>query len=107
MPWSDTGRDQRAAATAGLVTDISIHSADPGTDGTANEWDRVTANFSADGTGQQTASVSFTGDPSTAATHVGFWSGTDFLGAFGRTSGDAESNAAGEYGADIPLVANA
>lgn len=114
MTWSDAGRNQRAAATAALVASVSMHTGDPGAAGTANEWtggspaySRQTPSFTADGTGVQSAEVVFNGPANEPATHIGFWDGTDFIGSWVRTSGDAAANAEGEFTANIPITSNA
>lgn len=103
MAWSLSGRNKRAAATAALVDAVSLHTADPGEAGTANEWssggyERKAPSFGSPSGGVVTASpIDFSGPASTTAAYVGLWDDGDFLGAVPRGSGDVAANAAGEY----------
>jgi len=105
MAWSTTGRNRRADATAALINECSLHSSDPGSNGTTAEWSgggytRVAPSFSAASGGVAGLSdpMDFSGEPSTEANFMGFWAGDgQFLGSVGRESGDAAANAAGEY----------
>jgi hypothetical protein len=111
MPWNNDGRNQRANATANLVTAVSMHNGDPGANG-ANEWSggsysRKSPSWSQGGAGVREASVDFEGPANEAATHVGFWNGGTFLGGFARTSGDTNANANGEYTANLAITSNA
>jgi hypothetical protein len=105
MAWSTNGRNARAEATADLIVSCSLHTADPGASGTDAEWSgggysrQVPAFGSASGgvVGLSTA-MEFSGPSETNAAFLGLWgTGPTFLGAVARTSGDAASNAAGEY----------
>lgn len=93
--------DQLAHLT-GKVGQLSLHSADPGTNG-ANETTAArktpTFNAPANGSTDLAAQVDFTGGAANGAvTHVGLWhaDGTTFMGSY-ALSGDASFNAAGEY----------
>lgn len=103
MAWSTAGRNARADATAGLVTHLSLHSADPGTTG-ANEvtgggYARLVPTYTAaaSGVADLSAPLDFSTPASQTVSHLGMWAGTTFLGGWARTSGDAAANAAGEY----------
>lgn len=95
--------------TAGLdaFDKLTLHSDAPGVDGTANvvsaapvtcTWDTAESDG---GTGRQrtlAAAVEFTGaTPTTAVAYIGLWDDTVYLGYITRTTGDAATNAAGEY----------
>jgi hypothetical protein len=105
MAWSTAGRNARAEATSALITSCSLHTADPGAAGTDNEWSgggyaRQTPSFGSatNGVVGLLADLEFSGNPSTTAAYLGLWgTGPTFLGSVARTSGDAASNAAGEY----------
>lgn len=108
MSWSTYGRNRRADETAALIDAISLHTADPGAAGTANEWadggySRQAPVFAPadEGVASLTGPVDFTGEPATEAAFIGLWEDVEgtptFLGAAPRSGGDAASNAAGEY----------
>jgi hypothetical protein len=103
MAWSTAGLNQRADATAALVTHISLHSADPGATGT-NEvsgggYARLVPSYgsASGGVADLTAGLDFSTPADQAVSHIGLWASATFLGGFARTSGDAAANAAGEY----------
>lgn len=117
MAWTVAGQNQRADATAALVANISLHSADPSTTG-ANEvsgggYVRIAPTYAAasGGVADISAALEFSTPADQAVSHIGFWdsAGTPvFLGGFARTSGDAAANAAGEYTvSSAPITANA
>lgn len=90
------------ALTADL---LSLHSGDPGADGTANElsggsYARQAATFNAANAGSRAlnANVDFTCTANTSVTYLGVWknTGTVFLGSV-ALSGDQTANAAGQY----------
>lgn len=103
--WSTEGRNRRASAVAALISKVSLHTADPGVSGSSNEWSggsyaRQTPVFgsASGGVVGLTAQMDFDGLPLTDAAFVGVWaSDSAFLGSAPRDSGDAASNAAGEY----------
>jgi hypothetical protein len=115
MSWATAGRNKRADATAALITAVSLHTGDPGGSGTSNEWSgggyaRQTPSFAAasGGAADLSAAMAFTGPAATTAAYVGLWQGSTFLGSFARSSGDAASNAAGEYNVtSLPVQAAA
>lgn len=100
MPLTDSSLNYMADQWAASVTEVSLHTADPGTTG-ANESTagRQVPAFSAAANGDLTVSgtESFTGGAANGAcTYVGFWRGATFAGGFALT-GDQTFNAAGEY----------
>lgn len=105
MAWSIAGRNARAEATAGLIVEVSLHTDDPGADGTANEvsgggYSRQSPQFgsASDGTVGLTEPMEFSGPGETSVEYAGLWGdGGAFLGAVGRAGGDGAFNAAGEY----------
>lgn len=85
---------------------LSLHTGDPGADGTANEvsgggYARVAATFNAAASGERAlnADVQFAGPASGAATHVGFWEdgAPDVFHGSVALTGDQAFNADGEY----------
>lgn len=94
--------DDLAAYFGSRVDKISLHSADPGATG-ANEVvtaGRQTPAWGTNGSGQLTLSSAdnFTGAPATTTvSHIGLWLAGVYRGSISRTSGDAATNAAGEY----------
>jgi hypothetical protein len=105
MAWSTAGRNQRADATAALIDEVGIHTADPGVAGTSNEWtgggyarQAPTYDAASSGVASLDAALDYTGPATTNAVWFSLWgTGSVFLGAVERTSGDAASNASGEY----------
>jgi hypothetical protein len=105
MAWSTAGRNARADATAALIAEVSLHTGDPGAAGTDNEWSgdgytrQAPAYDPADaGVAELDGPIPFDGPALTNAAWFGLWAaGPVFLGAVERASGDAASNAAGEY----------
>lgn len=103
MALNNTALNVMADALRAAATHLSLHSADPGTTGTAvTSHARVAAAWPA-ATGSGDLSISnknFTGGAANGAvTHVGLWSAATsgvFYGGFPLT-GDQTSNAAGEY----------
>lgn len=114
MPgWSDAGKNLRANATADLVTHISLHSSDPGSDG-SNEvseggYSRLVPNYDSanNGIADLNDTLSFDTPANQTVSHIGLWASSTFLGGFERTSGDAAANAAGEYNVtSAPITAS-
>lgn len=105
MSWSTDGRDLFATANTDLIVAVSVHSGDPGSAGTDDEWtgggySRQSPVWDAadGGTVGLDEPLEFAGPPLTDAAYVGLWAaGGVFVGAVARGSGDAASNAAGEY----------
>ncbi|MFP3907125.1 MAG: hypothetical protein ACLFRV_03945 [Acidimicrobiales bacterium] len=109
MAWSDDGMKERADAVAALFDEVSLHTGDPGSSGTANEWSgggyaRQSPSYDAatiDGStavASLSSAMSFTGPANEDAAYVGLWgTGSVFLGSVARSGGDASANAAGEY----------
>lgn len=78
------------------VNTLSLHTGNPGADGTSNEYSggdyaRVSATFASAASGQRALSTSvvFDGTPSDTVSWLGFWYGSTFRGA-------AELDAAGD-----------
>ena len=89
-----------AAAIAGDLTKLRLHTADPsagsGTTFLTTAADK-TVTCTATGGVVTVPSTAFTGGAASGAcTHVSVWSGTTYRGAFALT-GDQAFNAAGEY----------
>ena len=68
------------------ITQASLHTGNPGTDGTANElatagYARQNASFNAAASRQRTlgADVSFVTVPGSTITHVAYWNGSTFI----------------------------
>lgn len=105
MALTDATLNSLGTHLASLCTHLSLHTASPGSGG-ANECSgggyarqAVTFNVDADGDLTISATESFTGTPSSAATHVGLQSassGGTFRGGYALT-GDQTFNAAGQY----------
>ncbi len=115
MTLTDAALNAGADAIAGVISHVSLHSADPGGTG-ANEltgggYARQPVTWgSATGTVvSPTGTLSFSGTASQGVTHVGFWtalSGGTWRGSAPLT-GDTALNAAGEYNVtDIDLDLN-
>lgn len=104
MPLTDSSLNYMADQWAASVTEMSLHTADPGATG-ANESSagrQVPAFSAATGSGDLTISgpESFTGGAASGpCTHIGLWRGATFAGGFALT-GDQTFNAAGEYTVD-------
>ena len=102
MALNNNGLNVMANALASSFPYLSLHSANPGTTGTAEtSAARVAANWSAASDGDITATDrNFTGGTaSSAVAYVGIWSaasGGTFGGGF-ATSGDATFSGSGEY----------
>jgi len=112
MPYTELAKHSMLAKIVGkatpnaAVTDLSIHTADPGLTG-ENEvtggtpaYSRVSVtetDFDAPAAGETVLNndKAFNGPANEGATHFGIWSGTDFLGG-GPNSGDLTFNAEGE-----------
>lgn len=101
--YSDVAKHQ--ALDAITIDRMSLHSGDPGVNGTANEisgngYTRQACSFNAAAAGARVlgAAVDFVGPASQVVTWVGLWlnAGTVFKGAKALT-GDQAMNAAGEY----------
>lgn len=89
------------------VTKLSLHTGNPGADGTANEYSgggyaRQDATFAAaaDGKRELSQAVVFSGTPEATVSWLGYWSGSTFRGA-------TELDGAGEnaFDADTGLLA--
>jgi hypothetical protein len=113
MAWSPAGLNQRADATAALVTSVSLHSADPGTTGTdevtGGGYTRLAPTYDSatGGVADLNAGLDFATPADQTVSHIGLWATATFLGGFARTSGDAAANAAGEYTvATAPITAS-
>lgn len=89
-----------ANALVSEITQMSLHSADPGAAGTSNETTaaRKSITLVNDGSGNLSVSnVAFTGGTANGAVqYCAIWAGATFKGKF-VLSGDAAFNAAGEY----------
>lgn len=107
----DDAKNDLAEFFGTQVDAISLHSASPGTTG-ANELSgttRQTPVWELDAVGELVLSAAedFTGaTPLTNVTHLGLWLGGVFRGHITRTSGDAATNAAGEYSVSGVSVTN-
>jgi len=105
MAWSEAGRNARAEATAALIEECSLHSADPGAAGTTAEWSgggyaRQAPSFGSASGGVVGLStpMAFEGTEGTTGAFMGLWgSGGTFLGSVARAGGDAEVPSSGEY----------
>ena len=101
MPLLDATLNSMADHLAGLITHVSLHTADPGTSG-ANESSAgrqpVTWTAAATGDIEATAPLEFTGGTASGPiTHVGFWSaatGGTFHGSQ-ATTGDSTFSSTG------------
>lgn len=108
---TDDLRNDLATFLGTQVDALSLHSANPGTTG-VNEIDvdaRQEPSWTLGSTGELELSGAedFTGaDPETTVTHVGLWLDGVFRGHLTRTSGDAATNAAGEYSVSGISVTN-
>lgn len=89
----------------GLTVDtLSLHTGDPGSDGTANEvtgdgYERKAATFAAAAGGERvlSSSVQFAGPANEDAAYLGLWESTAYKGKIQITSGDTTFNASGEF----------
>lgn len=86
------------------IDTLSLHSGDPGADGTANEvsgngYTRKSCTFAAASGGEKAlaSAVTFDTPSEQSITHIGMWAGSTFRLSKARTSGDAAANVAGEY----------
>lgn len=86
------------------ITDVGIHTADPGAAGTTaevsgNGYARLTPTFAAAASGVRALSsaLDFDGPANEDATWFSIWNGATFLGKGQITSGDTQFNAAGEF----------
>lgn len=96
----NTGEVQvAAAAIAADIDGMTLHSGDPGTDGTANTTSaskQAVTPSATDGV-ITIGSTAFTGgEASGDCAYIGLWAATVFRGSFPLT-GDQTFNAAGEY----------
>jgi len=114
MPgFTNDAKNTMLAALVGLatptntVTHISLHTADPGSNGASEvtggdpAYARVAvteANWDAAANGEITlaADTPFDGPAGGDATHMGIWDGTTFLGG-GAITGDTTFNAEGDF----------
>lgn len=103
MSLNDTALNAMADHLGTLITHVSLHSADPGANGSnevATNRVPVTWNPASSGDISLASSLSFTGGPASGAvTYLGLWSaatGGTFYGA-SPVAGDQTMNAAGEY----------
>lgn len=103
MPLTDATLNSLGTSLAGLITHISLHSADPGATGTSEVGTRQAVSWSVDADGDLTmtgGTRAFTGLTANQAIHsVGYWSastGGTFRGS-NPVSGDTTANSAGEY----------
>ena len=85
------------------INTLSLHTADPGAAGTANEvtgggYSRQSCTFAAAASGGRALStaVNFTLTPNQAVAWLGFWAGATFRGPR-ALSGDTSANALGQY----------
>lgn len=93
------------AMLSGLtITDVSLHTGDPGSAGTANEvsgngYTRLTPTFASPSGGERALSTAldFDGPANGDATWFAIWDSSTFLGKGQITSGDTQFNAAGEF----------
>lgn len=110
MAWSTAGRNVRADLVAGVIAKVSLHTADPDpSEGASFEWSgggyvRQSPSFSAavGGVASLSSELVFAGPALEDAAFVGLWDSSNvFLGGAPRTSGDAASNAAGQYNISV------
>lgn len=101
MPLLDATLDSMADHLAGLITHVSLHTADPGTTGASESTaarQPVTWGSAAGGDIAATAALEFTGGTASGpVTHVGFWSaatGGTFHGSQ-TTTGDSTFSSTG------------
>lgn len=88
MPANTAALARAANGLASTVTQFSLHTNDPGSNGTANEisggaYERrpVAYGTTSNGTASITGNVVFQGPAGTpTVTHLGFWAGSTFLG---------------------------
>ncbi len=107
MAWSDAGKILRAEASAGFITHLSLHSADPGTTGanevSGNGYARLAPNYgSASIVGavaecDLVAELEFDTPSEQSVPYLGSWQNTTWLGAWARASGDPAANVDGKY----------
>lgn len=108
--YSDDGFDQLFLSGVDNADLMTLHSGDPGADGTGNvisdapvacAWAAAEAATPSGRQRKLSAAVEFTGaTPSTSVAYFGLWkAGTPntWLGRIARASGDAATNAAGAY----------
>lgn len=99
MPLNTSGIQVGADAIAADINKLTLHTGDPGVDGTANvsSAGAQTVTVTASGGVVTVPSTAFTGGAASGpCTYVAVWNGANFRGAFPLT-GDQVFNAAGEY----------
>lgn len=108
MPLNTSELQIAAAAMAADINSMSLHSGNPGANGTANETTaaRQTIACTATGGNLTVPQAAFTGVAANGpVTYLGLWNGTNFRGAFALT-GDQSANAAGQYTVDSWQIPN-
>lgn len=85
------------------IDTLSLHSGDPGSDGSTNEvsgggYARQSCTFAAAASGERalSAAVDFSTPASQSVTYLGFWASSTFRGSKALT-GDLVANSAGQY----------
>ena len=85
------------------INTLSLHSGDPGANGTSNEisgngYARQACTFAAAANGERalSANVDFSAPALQAITYMGFWTSSTFRGSKALT-GDLAANSAGQY----------
>ena len=106
MPgYTDNAKNGMLGQLRGRITHISLHTASPGSAGTnevsGGSYARASvsaSNFTAASGGEFTlnAPLNFNGPASGAATHIGIWDASNFLGG-GAITGDTAFNAEGAF----------
>ena len=103
MALNDNGLNAMGDGLAALVTHASLHTADPGTDGSnESSASRVACTISVSAAGVMSVSnLDFTGGASSGSVFsIGFWDAStsgNFYGDQAIETGDTTFNAAGEY----------
>lgn len=95
-----------AAAIAGAIDTLKVHTGDPGAAGTANTTTAApqTVTATASGGNITIPSTNFTGGAASGpCTYVSYWAGSTFYGSE-PLSGDQTFNAAGEYTVDSVTI---
>ena len=105
MPYTVEGKNGMLESHRARITEVSLHTADPGSAGdnevTGNGYARVSvtsADFNAPSGGEMTLAntLDFVGPANGTVTHGGFWDGTTFV-SYGAITGDTTFNAEGNF----------
>lgn len=105
MPLTDATLNSMGTNLDGLITHVSLHTADPGLTGTSEVvgggYARLACALTVDADGDLTldAPLAFSGPALGAVSHIGLWSAVT-AGTFrggGALAGDTTFNAAGAY----------